>query len=390
MILGTPYKQNATKVLLLGSGELGKELTISLVRLGVEVTAVDSYEHAPAMQVAQKHSVIDMTNPVELENLIAKTGPDLIVPEVEAIATEVLLGAEKSGTTVVPSAKAVKLTMDREGIRRLAAESLDCPTTKYAFASSLEELKEASKEIGFPCFIKPVMSSSGKGQSRCSSKEEIEQAWLKAENEARAGKGRVIIERGVEFESEITLLTVRSGGQTYFCAPVGHKQKNGDYIESWQPHSMTETQLEKAKTIADRVTTALGGNGIFGVELFLMKDGDVYFNEVSPRPHDTGMVTMASQKLSQFDLHARAILGLPIPDSQHPSPSASVAIKAEAALEVPSYEGTAEAMKNGADIRIFGKPHSKAGRRMGVILTSSSDVEGALTLGRASRKLVKI
>lgn len=309
---GAPYSSQAKKMLLLGSGELGKEVILEAQRLGIETIAVDRYEHAPAMQVAHRYHVANMQDGAAIRAIIEQEKPDYIVPEIEAIATDTLVELEAEGYHVVPTARAAKLTMDREGIRRLAAEELGLPTAPYRFADSLDELREAANELGFPCVIKPLMSSSGKGQSICRSEAEIEQCWTYAMEGGRTQKGRIIVEGFVAFESEITLLTVRSVSGTSFCNPIGHVQRDGDYIESWQPHAMSEAQLIQAQHIARTITDELGGYGIYGVELFLTKDG-VLFSEVSPRPHDTGMVTMASQDLSQFALHVRAILGLPIP-----------------------------------------------------------------------------
>lgn len=365
------------KVLMLGSGELGKEVVIELQRLGVETIAVDRYEYAPAMQVAHRCYVIDMLDQGEIREVIEREKPDLIVPEIEAIATSELVKLEEEGFHVIPTARAAKLTMDREGIRRLAAETLKVPTAKYQFADTYEEFVTGAKQMGFPCVIKPIMSSSGKGQSVCHSEAELESCWNTAMEGGRVQKGRVIIEEFIHFDSEITLLTVRAVNGTMFCAPIGHVQKNGDYIESWQPHHMTEQQIQEAKRIAKTVTDELGGFGIFGVELFLAGD-QVYFSEVSPRPHDTGLVTLVTQNLSEFALHARAILGYPIPEIIQLSPGASRPLKAKA--EYNNYEviGLEEALAvPNTQVRVFGKPVTKVGRRIAVTLSSADSVEQA-------------
>jgi phosphoribosylglycinamide formyltransferase 2 len=379
--LGTPLSASAVKVMLLGSGELGKEVIISLQRLGVEVIAVDRYPNAPGHQVAHRFHVIDMTDAAALTALIEREKPALVVPEIEAIATPALVELEKRGVaTVIPTARAAWLTMNREGIRRLAAENLGLPTSPYRFANSLQELKDACSEIGFPCVIKPVMSSSGKGQSKIDGPEEIEGAWNYAASGSRVDAGRVIVEGFIDFDYEITQLTVRAMKDgavvTHFCEPIGHVQEKGDYIESWQPHPMPDTALEKAREIARKVTDDLGGLGIFGVELFVKGDM-VWFSEVSPRPHDTGMVTMASQRQSEFELHAKAILGLPV-DVSLTSPAASAVIYGRHEAKAISFEGVAEALQvPGADIRLFGKPESFARRRMGVALAVAGDIETA-------------
>lgn len=379
--LGTPLSPKATRVMLLGSGELGKEVTIALQRLGVEVHAVDRYENAPAHQVAHKAYVIDMANPEAVKQLANDIKPHLIVPEIEAIATDALADLEAAGTTVIPTARATQLTMNREGIRRLAAEELGLPTSNYEFASSFEEFAAAVERIGYPCVVKPVMSSSGKGQSVCRSAEDIQRSWDYAMAGARVDAGRVIIESFVEFDYEITLLTVRSidpetgKDATWFCEPIGHRQVNGDYVESWQPMAMSSVALENARSVAARITGALGGRGVFGVELFVAGD-EVYFSEVSPRPHDTGLVTLASQRFSEFELHARAILGLPI-DVTLVSPGASAVIYG--ASEGPvSYTGVAAALSvPESDLRLFGKPMAGAKRRMGVAVATADSVEVA-------------
>jgi phosphoribosylglycinamide formyltransferase 2 len=380
--LGTPLSPSATKVMLLGSGELGKEVIISLQRLGVEVIAVDRYANAPGHQVAHRAYVIDMTNGDELAALIEQEKPDLVVPEIEAIATAKLAELEDAGTiTCIPTARAALLTMNREGIRRLAAEELGLATSPYRFASSLDELKAACAEIGFPCVVKPVMSSSGKGQSKLDGAGDVEQAWEYAASGSRVDAGRVIVEGFIDFEYEITLLTVRAIGadgtvETQFCEPIGHKQVHGDYVESWQPQKMNALALERSREIAGKVTANLGGLGVFGVELFV--NGDmVWFSEVSPRPHDTGMVTMATQVQSEFELHAKAILGLPV-NVELRAPGASAVIYGQMDAKGIAFEGVAEALRvPGTDIRLFGKPESFARRRMGVALATASDVETA-------------
>ncbi|WP_049627825.1 phosphoribosylglycinamide formyltransferase 2 [Bacillus sp. JFL15] len=367
----------AKKMLLLGSGELGKEVVIEAQRLGVVTVAVDSYEHAPAMQTAHKSYVIDMLDKAQVREVIEKEKPDLIVPEVEAIATDELLKLEEEGFHVIPNARAAKLTMDREGIRRLAAEKLHLPTAGYEFANTYEEFKEAAETIGFPCVVKPLMSSSGKGQSVCRSASGLESCWNMAMEGGRVKNGRVIVEEFIPFESEITLLTVRAANGTSFCAPIGHEQKDGDYIESWQPHHMTEQQIEEAKHIAKSITDSLGGYGLFGVELFLTKD-KVYFSEVSPRPHDTGLVTLVTQNLSEFALHVRAIMGFPIPEITQLSPGASRPLKAPKELADYAVEGMEKALAvKSTQVRIFGKPVTKAGRRMAVALSAAETVEEA-------------
>lgn len=365
------------KMLLLGSGELGKEVIIEAQRLGVETVAVDRYAHAPAMQVANRSYVIDMLDEKLLREIIEQEKPDLIVPEIEALATSELLKLEEEGHRVIPTARAAKLTMDREGIRRLASEKLGLPTAGYKFADTYEEFVQAVHEMGFPCVIKPLMSSSGKGQSVCREEKDIEQCWNIAMEGGRVQNGRVIIEEFIRFESEITLLTVRSVSGTSFCAPIGHVQESGDYIESWQPHPMTEKQVEEAKHIARTITDELGGYGLFGVELFLTQD-KVYFSEVSPRPHDTGLVTLVTQNLSEFALHVRAILGYPIPEILLLSPGASRPLKAELELEDYRITGVEKALAvENTQVRVFGKPVSKVGRRMAVALSTAESVEEA-------------
>jgi len=380
--LGTPLSPSATKVMLLGSGELGKEVIIALQRLGVETIAVDRYPDAPGHQVAHRAHVIDMTDGDALAALIAQEQPDLVVPEIEAIATDKLAELEAAGTiTCIPTARAAQLTMNREGIRRLAAEDLGLATSPYRFASSLEELQAACAEIGFPCVVKPVMSSSGKGQSRLDSAADVENAWNYAAAGGRVDAGRVIVEGFIDFDYEITLLTVRANGsageiETMFCEPIGHKQVQGDYVESWQPQQMSPRALENARDIAARVTANLGGRGVFGVELFVKGDM-VWFSEVSPRPHDTGMVTMATQVQSEFELHAKAILGLPV-NPMLRAPGASAVIYGQLDEAGIAFEGVAEALQvPDSDIRLFGKPASFARRRMGVALATAVDVDTA-------------
>lgn len=375
--LGTPFTPSGTKALLLGSGELGKEVAIELQRYGVEVIACDKYADAPAMQVANRCRVFDMTDGDALRKVILEERPDHIIPEVEAIATPVLVELEKEGFNVTPTAAATLLTMNREGIRRLAAEELGLKTSPYRFASSIEEFRQAVKEIGLPCVVKPVMSSSGHGQSVVRTPEQIDAAWTEAREGARADAGRVIVEGFVDFDYEITLLTVRSVSGTEFCEPVGHYQENGDYRFSWQPQPMSATALEKAREIARKVTDALGGYGIFGVELFVKGD-EVIFSEVSPRPHDTGMVTMISQDLSEFALHARAVLGLPVPAIRFYGPSASAAVVIEGtSREIVLGNLDRVLSEPGTALRVFGKPEVNGHRRMAVILATDTSVEAA-------------
>ncbi|WP_244197917.1 formate-dependent phosphoribosylglycinamide formyltransferase [Caballeronia ptereochthonis] len=369
--------------MLLGAGELGKEVIIALQRLGVEVIAVDRYANAPGHQVAHRAHVIDMTDAAALRALVEKEQPHLIVPEIEAIATDALADIEAAGlATVIPTARATQLTMNREGIRRLAAETLGLPTSPYAFANSLDEMKAAVAKIGFPCVVKPVMSSSGKGQSVLKRDADIEPAWNYAMAGGRVNHGRVIVEGFIDFEYEITQLTVRAAdpasGETHtcFCEPIGHVQVAGDYVESWQPQAMSPAALEKAREVAAKVTTALGGRGLFGVELFVRGD-DVWFSEVSPRPHDTGLVTLATQRFSEFELHARAILGLPV-DTALRAPGASAVIYGGLDEAGIAFEGVAEALAvPGADLRLFGKPESFVKRRMGVALATGADTNEA-------------
>jgi len=382
MKLGTPLSDTAVRVMLLGSGELGKEVAIELQRLGAEVIAVDRYANAPAMQVAHRSHVIPMTDAQVLNGVILAEAPHVIVPEIEAIATDVLAGIEAAGLArVIPTARATQLTMNREGIRRLAAEELGLPTSPYAFAASAEELAAGAEVVGFPCFVKPVMSSSGKGQSKLDTAGDVQAAWDHAAAGGRVDAGRVIAEGFIDFDYEITLLTVRSVGadgkvETSFCDPIGHKQVQGDYVESWQPHPMQPLALERSREIAAKVTANLGGLGVFGVELFVKGDM-VWFSEVSPRPHDTGMVTMASQVQSEFELHAKAILGLPVNTALR-APGASAVIYGQLEEAGIAFEGVAEALRvPGVDLRLFGKPESFARRRMGVALATSDDIETA-------------
>ncbi|MBB3037587.1 formate-dependent phosphoribosylglycinamide formyltransferase [Hoyosella altamirensis] len=393
MIIGTPLSQRATRVMLLGAGELGKEVIIAFQRLGVEVIAVDRYENAPGHHVAHHGHVIDMTDREALLALIERERPAFIVPEIEAIATDALAEVEKrGGTEVIPTARATQLTMNREGIRRLAAEELGLRTSPYAFADSVEELEEAADRIGYPCVIKPVMSSSGKGQSVAHDAETLKVAWEYALAGGRVNRSRVIIEGFVDFDYEITQLTVRALAdgevETYFCEPIGHKQERGDYVESWQPHPMSERALSAARDIAQKVTGALGGRGIFGVELFVAGD-DVYFSEVSPRPHDTGLVTMATQRLSEFELHARAILGLPV-DTTLRSPGASAVIYGGVDAKHVRFEGVPKALAvPGVDVRLFGKPESYEFRRMGVAVASAENIDVARQRARDAAACVK-
>ena len=376
--IGTPFKNSAKKILLCGAGELGKEVVIELQRYGVEVIAVDSYADAPAMQVADRCHIISMLDGQELKRVIELEKPDLIVPEVEAIATDTLAELETAGSvTVIPTARATQLTMNREGIRRLAAEELGLKTSPFLFASTGEEFRQAVEKIGMPCVVKPIMSSSGKGQSTIRSSDQIEQAWNYAQEGGRSGGGKVIVEGFVEFDYEITQLTVRHAGGTSFCDPIGHVQVDGDYRESWQPQPMSEAAQLEAKRYAQAVTDALGGYGVFGVELFI-KGEEVLFSEVSPRPHDTGMVTMISQDLSQFALHARAILGLPIPVIRQVGPSASSVILVEGESENVSFGNLDQALLTpDTQLRLFGKPEVHGQRRMGVALGRADSIEEA-------------
>lgn len=378
MKIGTPLKKTATKVMLLGSGELGKEVAIELIRLGVEVHACDSYPNAPAMQVAQHAHVFDMLDSRLLSYYIRDIKPDYIVPEVEAIATEELVHAEEIGIKVIPNAQAVRLTMNREGIRNLAAKQLKLKTSNYKFAETEEEFNKAVKSIGLPCFVKPIMSSSGKGQSLISSFPKIGSAWKKAQKEGRAGAGKVIVEECINFDYEITLLTVKSKTGTTFLRPIGHRQVDGDYVESWQPQPMSTIAWMRAKEIAEKITNALGGYGVFGVEMFVKED-TVYFSEVSPRPHDTGLVTIISQDQSEFELHAKAILGLPIPNVSYNGEAASVVIKPSGESKEIVYNNLDVALnEKDVKLRLFGKQDIKGKRRMGVVVAKDEDVCKAL------------
>lgn len=394
--IGTPLQASAFKVLLLGSGELGKEVVISLQRLGVEVHAADRYDHAPAMQVAHYAYTLNMADAEQLKQLIEKVQPHLIIPEIEAIATEVLVDIEQQKiATVIPSAKAVSLTMNREGIRRLAAEELGLPTSAYRFADSLESFRAACDDIGYPNFVKPTMSSSGKGQSRVKRFDEVDAAWEYAQTGGRINQGKVIVESQIDFDFEITLLTVRAQNaetgeiETQYCDPIGHRQDAGDYVESWQPQIMTPAALEESKRIANKVTKALGGCGVFGVELFIKGD-HVWFSEVSPRPHDTGLVTLASQFQSEFELHARAILGLPINTARH-SAAASAVIYAGVDADNLSFSGLNLALLNpNTDLRLFGKPEGFKRRRMGVATARAETTEQARELALHSAAQVRV
>lgn len=395
MQIGTPLSPSATRVMLLGSGELGKEVIIALQRLGVEVIAVDRYKNAPGHQVAHRAYTIDMTDDSALRDLIAHEKPHLIVPEIEALNTDTLADIEAAGVaTVIPTVKAVQLTMNREGIRRLAAEELKLPTSPYAFAKSEAELQAAiDAGIGYPCFIKPTMSSSGKGQSRITNAAGVKAAWDYAATGGRVNQGVVIVEGQIDFDYEITLLTVRAKNalgeiETYFCEPIGHVQEKGDYVESWQPQAMTVAALQESKRIAKAVTDSLGGLGLFGVELFIKRD-QVWFSEVSPRPHDTGMVTMCSQRFSEFDLHARAILGLPVDVSLREA-GASAVIYGGHETHNLAFDGVNKALAvPNSDIRLFGKPESFVKRRMGVALATGKDVTEARERAKSAASLVK-
>ena len=394
--IGTPLQSSAFKVLLLGSGELGKEVVISLQRLGVEVHAADRYDHAPAMQAAHYSYTLNMADAEALKQLINQIQPHLIVPEIEAIATQVLAEIEEQhAATVIPSAKAVSLTMNREGIRRLAAEELGLPTSAYRFADSLESFRAACDDIGYPNFVKPVMSSSGKGQSRVKSFAEVDAAWDYAQTGGRVNQGKVIVESQIDFDFEITLLTVRAKNaetgeiETSFCDPIGHRQDAGDYVESWQPQAMTPAALEESKRIANKVTVALGGCGIFGVELFVKGD-KVWFSEVSPRPHDTGLVTLASQFQSEFELHARAILGLPVNTARH-STAASAVIYAGVDGQNLSFSGLNLALANpNTDLRLFGKPEGFKRRRMGVATARAETADQARELALQAAQQISV
>ena len=377
MNIGTPLTNNSTKVLLCGSGELGKEVAIELQRYGCEVIAIDRYDNAPAMQVAHRSYSIDMLDEKALRSIIEKEKPNLIVPEVEAIATNVLVDLENEGFNIIPTARATSLTMNREGIRKLAAEELGLQTSPYRFASNKSEFDQAIQEVGIPCVVKPIMSSSGKGQSTITDEDQIEDSWQYAQEGGRAGAGKVIVEGFVEFDYEITLLTVRHKNGTSFCEPIGHVQSDGDYRQSWQPQPMTDDALSSAQKVAESITSALGGYGIFGVELFVKGD-EVIFSEVSPRPHDTGLVTLISQDISQFALHARAILGLPIPNIMQHGPSASSVILGEGSSEEILFDGIDKALREpDTQIRLFGKPSISGRRRLGVTVARGQSIDEA-------------
>ncbi|GLI37685.1 formate-dependent phosphoribosylglycinamide formyltransferase [Geobacter hydrogenophilus] len=389
-MIGTPLKKSATRVMLLGSGELGKEVVLEAQRLGVEVIAVDRYADAPAMQVAHRAHVVNMLDRAELGRIVAQERPHLIVPEIEAIDTPYLLELEREGYTVIPTARAANLTMNREGIRRLAAEELGLPTAAYRFAASIESFRAAVADIGLPCVVKPIMSSSGKGQSVVKSVEEIDDAWAYAMEGGRGASDTVIVEEFIPFDYEITLLTVRHAGGTTFCPPIGHVQIKGDYHESWQPMAMTPAALAESQRQAKAVTDALGGSGIFGVELFIKGDR-VWFSEVSPRPHDTGMVTMISQNLSEFELHVRAILGLPVPEVVNLAPAASHVVLAPEAAEEVTFSGLDAALSvPETKLRLFGKPDTRPGRRMGVALSFGADTDEARNRAEQAAHAVRI
>ncbi|TCC07034.1 formate-dependent phosphoribosylglycinamide formyltransferase [Kosakonia quasisacchari] len=388
-LLGTALRPAATRVMLLGSGELGKEVAIECQRLGIEVIAVDRYPDAPAMHVAHRSHVINMLDGEALKALVVQEKPHFIVPEIEAIATDTLIGLEAQGQHVVPCARATKLTMNREGIRRLAAEELQLPTSSYRFADSEAAFQQAVAEIGLPCIVKPVMSSSGKGQSFIKSADQLAKAWEYAQQGGRAGAGRVIVEGVVNFDFEITLLTISAVDGVHFCAPVGHRQEDGDYRESWQPQQMSPLALERAQAIASKVVLALGGYGLFGVELFVCGD-DVIFSEVSPRPHDTGMVTLISQDLSEFALHVRAFLGMPIGAIRQYGPSASAVILPRLTSQNVTFDNVHNAVGAGVQLRLFGKPEIEGSRRMGVALAVADNVEKAVEYAVAAAAAVKV
>lgn len=388
--LGTPLSPGATKVLLCGSGELGKEVVLELQRFGVETIAVDRYPNAPAMQVAHRSHVINMLDEKELRRVIELEKPHYVVPEIEAIATGTLVALEAEGYTIIPTARAANLTMNREGIRRLASEELGLPTSPFLFAQDAVSFRDAVRKIGFPCVVKPIMSSSGKGQSVVRTDADIDRAWNYAQEGGRAGGGRVIVEGFINFDYEITLLTVRHRNGTSFCAPIGHLQIDGDYRESWQPHPMSSLALDRAHEIAHKVTDALGGRGVFGVELFVKQD-QVFFSEVSPRPHDTGLVTIVSQDLSEFALHARALLGLPIPAIEQLGPSASCALLVSGQSNNVRFDGLDEALAApGTQLRLFGKPEVSGHRRMGVTLAKAGSIDDARRIARASCDAIRV
>ncbi|HIF9462007.1 TPA: formate-dependent phosphoribosylglycinamide formyltransferase [Photobacterium damselae] len=389
-MLGTALTNSATRVLLLGSGELGKEVAIECQRLGVEVIAVDRYPNAPAMHVAHRSHVIDMLDGEALQQIIATEKPHYVVPEIEAIATDTLVELEKQGLNVVPTANATKLTMNREGIRRLAAETLSIPTSPYRFADTYQDFVDAIEFVGTPCVVKPIMSSSGKGQSVIKSEADYATAWQYAQEGGRAGQGRVIVEGFVEFDYEITLLTIRAVDGIHFCAPIGHRQEDGDYRESWQPQAMTEQALIAAQDVAAKVVDALGGYGLFGVELFVKGD-QVLFSEVSPRPHDTGMVTLISQDQSEFALHVRAFLGLPIRHISQYGPSASAVVLVEGTSNAIQFSGLDQALiEPNTQVRLFGKPEIHGRRRLGVVLTRRTSTEDAITDAITASKQIKV
>lgn len=390
-MFGTATRPGATRALLLGSGELGKEVAIELQRFGIEVIAADRYANAPAMQVAHAAHVLDMLDGNALRTLVAEIKPDLIIPEIEAIATDTLAALEQEGVKVVPNARATQLTMNREGIRRLAAETLGLPTSPYRFAQSKEEFVAAVEAIGLPCVVKPVMSSSGKGQSVLRDLAKLDESWTYAQEGGRAGRGKVIVEGFVPFEYEITLLTVRAVDGIHFCEPIGHRQEDGDYRESWQPQVMSELALARSKEVAAKVVEALGGYGLFGVELFIKGD-EVWFSEVSPRPHDTGMVTLISQDLSEFALHVRAILGLPVGTITQYGPSASAVVLREGHSQDIRYQGIGEALAlvPGAQLRLFSKPEIAGRRRLGVALARAEDYQDAVEKAKAVAAKVEV
>lgn len=390
-MFGTATRPGATRALLLGSGELGKEVAIELQRFGIEVIAADRYPNAPAMQVAHAAHVLDMLDGNALRALVAEVKPDLIIPEIEAIATDTLAALEQEGVKVVPNARATQLTMNREGIRRLAAETMGLPTSPYRFAQSKEEFVAAVEAIGLPCVVKPVMSSSGKGQSVLRDLAKLDESWTYAQEGGRAGRGKVIVEGFVPFEYEITLLTVRAVDGIHFCEPIGHRQEDGDYRESWQPQVMSELALARSKEVAAKVVEALGGYGLFGVELFIKGD-EVWFSEVSPRPHDTGMVTLISQDLSEFALHVRAILGLPVGTITQYGPSASAVVLREGHSQNIRYQGIGEALAlvPGAQLRLFGKPEIAGRRRLGVALARAADCQDAVEKAKAVAAKVEV
>ncbi|MEM9137558.1 MAG: formate-dependent phosphoribosylglycinamide formyltransferase [Cyanobacteria bacterium P01_F01_bin.42] len=392
---GTPLQQGAVRILLLGSGELGREVTIEAMRLGIEVVAVDAYPDAPAMQFAHRSHVVNMLNGSEIRRLVVAESPHYIVPEVEAIATDTLVELEAEGWNVVPTAKATKLTMNREGIRRLAAEELGLMTSPYRFAATKAEYMAAIAELGLPCVVKPIMSSSGKGQSIIRNESEVEAAWNYAQSGGRAQADRIIVEGFVPFDTEITLMTIRAKDGTHFCPPIGHVQASGDYRESWQPCALPADTLKKCQAIAEQVTTALGGWGIFGVELFIQGESNgpqtVYFSEVSPRPHDTGMVTMVSQNMSEFELHVRAILGLPIGSIEIIQPGASAVILAEKAGDSPMFTGVSNALAvPSSTIRLFSKPICRKNRRMGVALALGSSTDEARARAKSAANSIQV